>query len=433
MAGRLACGLAGKPFPILRKAGDEPTVAQEELVVLDPHEAIETVFFAGRIVAETSRGDRVPVSIVGAVPTVPVESFARQVSAFADKVLAEAMQAAQSTTLLGCVPSRDQHPGLVDGMKPVTGKGGVRRVGRRGRHQELLHRSGFPEELEMAVAAGPLIAEVPREDVAAFVDQAYAILCSDLVPVDRFLAAIPNAEDDPSFGETVDLHAEVPAMPPAGHVERAGGILDGGDFVVERFDLGARFDRVHQVHGGCVAAFLEIEVRALGGWTLQLQFRDAERGGLVLLAQFQRNRHIARFRKRPLTKVVGGFALNDRAGLARALYTGDGHGQFRRKFGGYDQSNAGTKQPCFLELAVPNHALLGVFPSRDADAFVDAGSVGIGQHVCREGRYAQRFRGVHGNGLCGQSLLVCYRDKKGQPCGPKTTESIQHGKAPRKK
>ena len=58
-------------------------MSQEELVVLEPHGAVEPVGFSRRIMTESRLGDLVPLAIGGSVPRVAVQGFAGQVTVFA--------------------------------------------------------------------------------------------------------------------------------------------------------------------------------------------------------------------------------------------------------------------------------------------------------------------------------------------------------------
>lgn len=97
---------------------------------------------------------------------------------------------------------------------------------------------------------------------------------TDLVfidPVDRLAAAVPDGEDDPAFGRAVDLHAEIAAVPSAGHVEGGDRLLDRGHLAVERGEVGPGWRGAAQMDRGGIAPFLEIEVGLLNGRSVEKQ------------------------------------------------------------------------------------------------------------------------------------------------------------------
>jgi len=89
---------------IVERAVQEAAMSQEELVVLEPHGAVEPVGFSRRIMTESCLGDLVPLAIGGSIPRVSVQGFAGQVAIFAEKVFAEAVQAPHVSALLGGTP-----------------------------------------------------------------------------------------------------------------------------------------------------------------------------------------------------------------------------------------------------------------------------------------------------------------------------------------
>ena len=109
----------------------------------------------------------------------------------------------------------------------------------------------------------PSLPKSPADNTFTLGDEPDAIFVGDLAAIDRLAAAVPDAEDDPPLRGTVDLHAEVAAMPAAGHVVRRDRVFQTRSSRSERRNLGVFIHRVHQMHRGGVAAGLEIEVRIL--------------------------------------------------------------------------------------------------------------------------------------------------------------------------
>jgi hypothetical protein len=90
----------------------------------------------------------------------------------------------------------------------------------------------------------------------------------DLVAIDRFVAAIPDRENDAPLGGAVDLHSEVPPVPAAGHVEGGHRFLDRGHLAVKG-GYGIGRGLVAEVDGRGIAAFLEVEVGAFESGTVE--------------------------------------------------------------------------------------------------------------------------------------------------------------------
>src|SRR5438552_9482480 len=98
-------------------------------------------------------------------------------------------------------------------MKPVAGVDGVRGIDDLCGDDEPLAFPRFPGKDEMAMPAGPFVAEVVGVDAIALGEQHDAIGLGDFLAIDGFLPGVPDAEDDPALRLAVDLHPEIPAMP----------------------------------------------------------------------------------------------------------------------------------------------------------------------------------------------------------------------------
>lgn len=116
----------------------------------------------------------------------------------------------------------------------------------------------------------PSLPKSPRIHAIPIDHQLNPLLGGDLVAIDGLVTAVPHREDDPPLGRAVDLHAEIAPVPAAGHVEGGHRFLDRGHLAIERRD-GMGRGHVAEVHRGCVAALLEVEVGALDGGTVEHQ------------------------------------------------------------------------------------------------------------------------------------------------------------------
>ena len=127
--------------------------------------------------------------------------------------------------------------------------------------------TGLPRVLQVAVAAGSLIAEVARVNTVALALKLDPLFGGDLVPIDGFVAAVPDRENDAPFRGAVDLHAEISPVPAAGHVEGGHRFFNRGDFAIKGGD-GVGRSLVTEVNRSRVAPLLEIEVGPFDGGTL---------------------------------------------------------------------------------------------------------------------------------------------------------------------
>src|ERR1039458_9771295 len=211
---------------------------QEELFVLDAHEAVQAIGLAGRIMAKAGGGEFQPLAIRSANPLVAVEGFAKQVAIRATEVLAEAVEAAQVAALLRRLPTRDEHPLLLVRLEIVAGKDGMGGINGLGGHEEPLLFARLPGIDQMAMTTGALVAEIARINPRTFGQQGDPVLVSDFPPIHSFTAAVPDAEDDAALGGAVDLHPEVAAMPAAGHIVRPERVLQGRDLAIEGCHVG---------------------------------------------------------------------------------------------------------------------------------------------------------------------------------------------------
>ena len=110
----------------------------------------------------------------------------------------------------------------------------------------------------------PSLPKVSAVNSFAFGDESDAVCLADLLAIDRFAAAVPDAEDDAAFGGAVDLHSKISTMPAAGHVVGPERIFHPGHFAVEGGDFGASFDGIGKVHRSGIASGLHVEVHVPG-------------------------------------------------------------------------------------------------------------------------------------------------------------------------
>src|SRR5262249_47364400 len=85
---------------VLGETGHEASVREEELAVLQAHEAIQPVCLAGAVVAEAGVGYFQPLALVGPEPLVPIERLAAQVAVGAAEVLAERVEPAKPAAVV---------------------------------------------------------------------------------------------------------------------------------------------------------------------------------------------------------------------------------------------------------------------------------------------------------------------------------------------
>src|SRR6516164_6406494 len=134
-----------------------------------------------------------------------------------------------------------------------------------GGDKEALPLAGPPGKDQVAMAAGPFVAEIAGFDAIAFGDQLHAVFVCDLAAVDGLVAAVPNAEDDAALRGAIDLHAEVAAVPAASHVECPERIFERGDLAIKGGDVGQVLRGIKQVYRSGITARFQIEMRIGGG------------------------------------------------------------------------------------------------------------------------------------------------------------------------
>ena len=150
-------------------------------------------------------------------------------------------------------------------MKIVARENGVSVTDRFRRDEELLFLAGLPKILEVAVPTGAFIAEISAVNSFAFGDESDTVFLSNLLAINGFTAAVPDAEDDTALGRAIDLHSKISTMPAAGHVVGPERIFHPGHFAVEGGDFGASFDGIGKVHRSGIASGLHVEVHVPGG------------------------------------------------------------------------------------------------------------------------------------------------------------------------
>ena len=129
---------------VLCEAGYKTAVGKEELSTLDSHEAVKSIGFSCRVVAEAGCGQLDPLTFRRADPLIAVKSFSKQVAVATAEILAEAVQAAQIASLPRRFPTRDENPLLLVRVKVVTRIDRVRNIGGSGCNDESLFLAGLP-------------------------------------------------------------------------------------------------------------------------------------------------------------------------------------------------------------------------------------------------------------------------------------------------
>src|SRR4051812_26004299 len=111
-----------------------------------------------------------PLAIFAADPLVSVEGLPREMSVRSTKVFAEAVESAQPPAGLWSPPARDEHPGFLLRVEPVSGKHRVCFIHGLCRYNEALPLPSLPRVFEMAVPARPFVSKVTAVNSLAFRD-----------------------------------------------------------------------------------------------------------------------------------------------------------------------------------------------------------------------------------------------------------------------
>src|ERR1035438_9148948 len=123
-------------------------------------------------------------------------------------------------------------------MKPIAGINRVRGVSHFGGDKEALLLAGLPIVNQMAVAAGAFVAEIAGVHAVAFGDQGHAVGFTDLAAAHGFVAAVPDAENNPALGGAVHLHSEIAAMPATRLEVSPQRRFHAGHFAVKSINVG---------------------------------------------------------------------------------------------------------------------------------------------------------------------------------------------------
>ena len=97
-------------------------MTQEKLTLFHTHEAIETMFAPGGVVAEGRHSQCLPGVLVPKDPLIAIKGLAQEMSS--PEVFAEAVEPFEISTLSGRIPAGDQHPLLAIGVKIKTPRNG---------------------------------------------------------------------------------------------------------------------------------------------------------------------------------------------------------------------------------------------------------------------------------------------------------------------
>src|SRR5207237_6818480 len=154
---------------------------------------------------------------------------------------------------------RYEKPLLALGVEVVPGVNCVCWVARAGGDYESLFLTCLPGINQVAVTPSAFVAEIAGVNSIALPDQSDPVLWPNFATLHGFVATVPDAEDDAAFGQAVDLHPEIAAVPAAGHVKSPNRILNRGDLAVKGVDIREVGYRVEQVNRGGVAARLRVE------------------------------------------------------------------------------------------------------------------------------------------------------------------------------
>ena len=93
------------------------------------HEAIETMFAPGGVVAEGRHSQCLPGVLVPKDPLIAIKGLAQEMSRTPPEVFAEAVEPFEISTLSGRIPAGDQHPLLAIGVTRKTRDTGVGGIG----------------------------------------------------------------------------------------------------------------------------------------------------------------------------------------------------------------------------------------------------------------------------------------------------------------
>ena len=147
----------------------------------------------------------------------------------------------------------------------------------------------------MAVPTRAFVSKIATVHACALAHEDDAVGVGHLVAAHPFTAAVPDAEDDAALRGTVDLHAEVTAMPSAGHIVGGDGVLHAGHLAVKGGDVRALGAGIGEMDGGGVAARLEVEVRIVRGHAVEHERREIAEGLARRVQRFKREPLVASF------------------------------------------------------------------------------------------------------------------------------------------
>src|SRR5665213_3671043 len=289
-------GRTGEQLAILREAGNETAGRKEKLAVLDTHEAVQTIRVARRVMAERGRELLMPLAVGGAKPLIAVKRLAAELAVAAAKIFAEAIKAVQIRAVFRRLPTGNQHPFFLFRMTPVAGINCVGRVRRSGRDEKPLLLAGLPVVFQMAVAAGAFVAKIAGINTVALGHKRDAIRRGNFIPVHAFVAAVPDAENNPPLGGTVHLHSEISAMPAAGLEVSPQRSYHAGHFAIKRIYVREPGSGINEMHRGGIAARSEIEMRVGGGGTVEHERLKIARRLACRVQRFERELSITRRR-----------------------------------------------------------------------------------------------------------------------------------------
>src|ERR1017187_412619 len=125
--------------------------------------------------AERRGGLFMPLAAGGAIPLIAVKRLATEVTVVAAKIFAETVKSAQIRAILRRLPTGNQHPFFLFGMKPVAGVNRVRGVRGFGRDNEPLLFAGLPVVFQMTVTAGAFVAKIAGINSFALGDERGAV------------------------------------------------------------------------------------------------------------------------------------------------------------------------------------------------------------------------------------------------------------------
>ena len=227
------------------------------------------------------------------------------------------------------------------------------------------------------MSARAFIAEVATKNIFALSNQCHPISGADFITTHRFIAAIPDRENDASLRWAIHLHTEVAAMPTAGHVIRSHRVFLRACLAIKSSHLHILRLRVAEMNGCRIAPLFLISLNASGGWTIELERYHIARLGACGIFRTQFDLLVAYFRdaKRPKVDQHILIALALKVHFARGCADQQRQLRFlalRQTHGHHTSDLAG-----FREAWIPNDVIFLMLPISDRFVFAKQCRLGI--------------------------------------------------------